>query len=114
MWIARWCGRAEAPGGPGYIRMGSYQGVGKYFFDIKNNVSSNWKDLAFHLGFNAADEDNIAGRNRDDKDRCWDVLEEWQKREGNKATIEVLINALENAGLRSVIDGLRDRFPELQ
>ncbi|KAI8484635.1 X-ray radiation resistance-associated protein 1 [Branchiostoma belcheri] len=111
MWIARCCGRAEAPGGPGFIRMGSYQGVGKYFFFIKENVSSNWKDLAFHLGFNAADEDNIAGRNRDDKSRCWDVLEEWQKREGNKATIEVLINALENAGLRLVVDGLRDRFP---
>ncbi|XP_019644796.1 PREDICTED: p53-induced death domain-containing protein 1-like [Branchiostoma belcheri] len=89
-------------------------GVRKYFFFIKDNVSSNWKDLSFHLGFNAADEDNIAGRNRDDKSRCMDMLQDWQKREGNKATIEVLIDALENANLRLVVDGLRDEFPELQ
>ncbi|KAI8513979.1 positive regulation of extrinsic apoptotic signaling pathway via death domain receptors protein [Branchiostoma belcheri] len=111
MWITLWCGGEEAPGGQGYVVKKNGRGVRKYFFFIKDNVSSNWKDLSFHLGFNAADEDNIAGRNRDDKSRCMDMLQDWQKREGNKATIEVLIDALENANLRLVVDGLRDEFP---
>ncbi|XP_066305159.1 NACHT, LRR and PYD domains-containing protein 12-like [Branchiostoma lanceolatum] len=82
-------------------------GIRKYFYFIKEKVSSDWKDLAFHLRFEQADIDNIDGRNRDDKSRCMDLLEEWLKRNGERATIEVLMEALSEATLQSVVDGLR-------
>ncbi|CAH1256272.1 NLRP3 [Branchiostoma lanceolatum] len=85
----------------------SHAGVRKSFFLIKEGVSSDWKDLAFHLGFGRADIDNIAGRNRDDKSRCMDLLEEWLKRNGERATIEALVDALSEANLQSTVDRLR-------
>ncbi|XP_066268350.1 NLR family CARD domain-containing protein 4-like [Branchiostoma lanceolatum] len=85
----------------------SHSGVRSYFFSIKEKVSSDWKDLAFHLGFEQPDIDNIDGRNRDDKSRCMDLLEEWLKRNGERATIGVLMEALSEANLQSVVDGLR-------
>ncbi|XP_019620283.1 PREDICTED: p53-induced death domain-containing protein 1-like [Branchiostoma belcheri] len=87
------------------------KGVGKYFYFIKKNVSTDWKDLAFHLGFEGADIDNIAGRNRDDKSRCMDMLQEWKKKNGDAATIEVLMEALSEAGLQSVVDDLK-KYPQ--
>ncbi|XP_066271767.1 NLR family CARD domain-containing protein 4-like [Branchiostoma lanceolatum] len=88
-------------------------GVRKYFYYIKEKVSSDWKDLAFHLGFEQPDIDNIDGRNRDDKSRCMDLLEEWLKHNGERATIEVLMEALSEANLQSVVDSLRKEFPEV-
>ncbi|XP_019624714.1 PREDICTED: NLR family CARD domain-containing protein 4-like isoform X2 [Branchiostoma belcheri] len=82
--------------------------VQKYFYYIKENVSSDWRDLAFFLGFRGPDVDNIDGRNRDDKSRCMDLLEEWLKGNGERATIEVLREALSNANLQSVVDGLQE------
>ncbi|XP_066270883.1 NLR family CARD domain-containing protein 4-like [Branchiostoma lanceolatum] len=86
-------------------------GVRKYFFFIKEKVSSDWKDLAFHLGFDRPDIDNIDGRNRDDKSRCMDLLEEWLKRNGERGTTVALMEALIKAKLQSVVDGLRKNFP---
>ncbi|KAI8494515.1 positive regulation of extrinsic apoptotic signaling pathway via death domain receptors protein [Branchiostoma belcheri] len=85
----------------------TFKDVGKYFFFIKENVSTDWKDLAFHLGFLDPDIRNIEGKqaNLDDKSRCMDMLREWQKRGGNSATKEVLTEALSNAGLQRVVDG---------
>ncbi|CAH1252523.1 NLRP12 [Branchiostoma lanceolatum] len=88
-------------------------GVRKYFYYIKEKVSSDWKDLAFHLGFEQLDIDNIDGRNRDDKSHCMDLLEEWLKRNGERATIAALMEALSEANLQSVVDGLRKEFPEV-
>ncbi|XP_078670942.1 uncharacterized protein LOC144911054 [Branchiostoma floridae x Branchiostoma belcheri] len=82
--------------------------VQKYFYYIKENVSSDWRDLAFFLGFRGPDVDNIDGRNRDDKSRCMDLLEEWLKGNRERATIEVLREALINANLQSVVDGLQE------
>ncbi|XP_019624716.1 PREDICTED: protein NLRC5-like isoform X4 [Branchiostoma belcheri] len=82
--------------------------VQKYFYYIKENVSSDWRDLAFFLGFRGPDVDNIDGRNRDDKSRCMDLLEEWLKGNEERATIEVLREALSNANLQSVVDGLQE------
>eukprot|EP00058_Branchiostoma_floridae_P002778 XP_002588266.1 hypothetical protein BRAFLDRAFT_86714 [Branchiostoma floridae] len=92
---------------------GSIYGVHKYFYYIKEKVSSDWKDLAFHLGFEQPDIDNIEGRNRDDKSRCMDLLEEWLKRNGERATIEVLMEALTEANLQSVVDGIRKELLEV-
>ncbi|XP_078598254.1 uncharacterized protein LOC144874211 [Branchiostoma floridae x Branchiostoma japonicum] len=87
--------------------------VRTYFYYIKEKVSSDWKDLAFHLGFEQPDIDNIEGRNRDDKSRCMDLLEEWLKRNGERATLEVLMEALSEANLQSVVDGLRRKLQEV-
>ncbi|XP_019625496.1 PREDICTED: ankyrin-3-like [Branchiostoma belcheri] len=87
----------------------SLERVGKYFYFIKEAVSIDWRDLAFHLGFKWADIDNIASKdgNHDDKSRCMDMLQEWKKKKGDAATIEVLMEALSKAGLQSVVDGLK-------
>ncbi|XP_066282671.1 NLR family CARD domain-containing protein 4-like isoform X2 [Branchiostoma lanceolatum] len=94
-------------------QVSSQTGVRKYFFFAKEKVSSDWKDLAFHLGFGQAEVDNIAGRNRDDKSRCMDLLEEWLKRNGERATIEALMEALSEANLQSTVDGLKSKYPEV-
>ncbi|XP_078695127.1 p53-induced death domain-containing protein 1-like [Branchiostoma floridae x Branchiostoma belcheri] len=85
----------------------SLEGVEKYFYFTKEEVSTDWVDLAFHLGLNWAIIQNIAGRNRDDKSRCMDMLQEWKKKKGDTATIEVLREALSEAGLQSAVDGLK-------
>ncbi|KAI8513078.1 Nlrc4p [Branchiostoma belcheri] len=102
---------AEGQGATG--QSGETAGVHKYFFYVKDNVSSDWKDLAFHLDFRRSDVNNIEGRNRDDKSRCMDLLEEWLKGNGERATIEVLMEALSKANLQSVVDGLRKKLQEV-
>ncbi|XP_078598216.1 NLR family CARD domain-containing protein 4-like [Branchiostoma floridae x Branchiostoma japonicum] len=102
---------AEGQGAAGHT--GETAGVRKYFYYTKEKVSSDWKDLAFHLGFEQPNIDNIEGRNRDDKSRCMDLLEEWLKRNGERATIEVLMEALSEANLQSVVDGLRRKLQEV-
>eukprot|EP00058_Branchiostoma_floridae_P021329 XP_002606819.1 hypothetical protein BRAFLDRAFT_82460 [Branchiostoma floridae] len=91
----------------------SATGVRKSFFLVKEEVSSDWKDLAFHLDFRRSDTDNIESRNRDDKSRCMDLLEEWLKRNGERATIEVLMEALSEAKLQSTVDSLRNKYPDV-
>ncbi|XP_078598251.1 NLR family CARD domain-containing protein 4-like [Branchiostoma floridae x Branchiostoma japonicum] len=102
---------AEGHGAAGHP--GESAGVRAYFYSTKEKVSSDWKDLAFHLGLEQPDIDNIEGRNRDDKSRCMDLLEEWLKHNGERATIEVLMEALSEANLQSVVDGLRRKLQEL-
>ncbi|XP_035700355.1 tripartite motif-containing protein 2-like [Branchiostoma floridae] len=85
--------------------------VGRYFLFIKNRVSSDWKDLAWCLGFETPDIENIDGKHRDDKSRCMDLLQQWYKREGNTATIHVLMEALQDAELQHVVDSLKDKYP---
>ncbi|XP_078612805.1 p53-induced death domain-containing protein 1-like [Branchiostoma floridae x Branchiostoma japonicum] len=92
---------------------GTSKGVEMYFFFIKSHVSTDWKDLAFHLGIKWATIRNIAGRNRDDKSCCMDMLQEWKKREGDAATTGVLMKALSEAELQSVVDGLKKKFPDI-
>ncbi|XP_066299684.1 tripartite motif-containing protein 3-like [Branchiostoma lanceolatum] len=91
----------------------STQGVGRYFCFIKNKVSSDWKDLAWCLGFETSDIENIDGKHRDDKSRCMDLLQQWYKQKGNNATIHVLMEALQDAELQHVVDSLKDKYPEL-
>ncbi|XP_078662206.1 uncharacterized protein LOC144906117 [Branchiostoma floridae x Branchiostoma belcheri] len=91
----------------------SIQGVRRYFVFIKNKVSSDWKDLAWCLGFETPDIKNINGKEHDDKSRCMELLQEWHKRKGSEATIHVLMEALKNAQLQLVVDSLKEEYPEL-
>ncbi|XP_066301082.1 uncharacterized protein [Branchiostoma lanceolatum] len=88
-------------------------GVGTYFHFIKEKVAPDWKDLAVLLKFEGPDINNIASRNKDGKSSCLDMLWEWRKLEGNAATIDVLMTALSEAKLQSVVDGLRKKYPEI-
>ncbi|CAH1241597.1 TRIM3 [Branchiostoma lanceolatum] len=90
----------------------SKQGVKRYFSFIKNRVSSDWKDLAWHLDFDTPDIENIDGKHRDDKSRCMDLLQQWYKQKGNNATMKVLIKALQDAELQHVVDSLKDNYPD--
>ncbi|KAI8514045.1 hypothetical protein Bbelb_083690 [Branchiostoma belcheri] len=89
----------------------STQGVKRCFIFIKNKVSSDWKDLAWCLGFDTPDIENIEGKRRDDKSRCMELLQEWHKRKGNAATIHVLMEALKDAELQHVVDSLKEKYP---
>ncbi|KAI8513952.1 positive regulation of extrinsic apoptotic signaling pathway via death domain receptors protein [Branchiostoma belcheri] len=93
---------------------GDLEGIEKYFHFTKEEVSTDWVDVAFHLGAKWSTIVNIAGRNRDDKSRCMDMLQEWKKKRGDAATIEVLMEALSEAGLQSVVDGLKNKFPDIE
>ncbi|CAH1255373.1 Hypp1521 [Branchiostoma lanceolatum] len=101
----------ESPVPPAKRRRVSQRSVDKYFFFIKKRVSTGWKDLADCLGLGWEDVKNISGRNPDDQSRCRDMLEVWQGQEGNAATLEVLMEALSEAGLQKVVDGLKKKYP---
>ncbi|CAH1261695.1 MFHAS1 [Branchiostoma lanceolatum] len=84
-----------------------------HFHFIKEAVASDWKDLGFFLGFESAAINNISHRNHDDKSRCMDLLEEWEKLWKKEATTEALMAALSKAGLQKVLDEQKRKFPEL-
>ncbi|XP_078658620.1 THO complex subunit 1-like [Branchiostoma floridae x Branchiostoma belcheri] len=90
------------------------QGVKRYFFFIKKQVSSDWKDLAECLEFETPDIENIEGKCRDDKSRCMELLQQWHKQKGNAATIPVLMEALHEADLKHVVDSLKDKYPGMR
>ncbi|XP_078697458.1 uncharacterized protein LOC144925355 [Branchiostoma floridae x Branchiostoma belcheri] len=82
--------------------------VRRHFFFIKEKVSVHWRDVAHLLDFTRSDIDNIQYKqaNRDAKDCCMDMLEQWRKRRGNAATLQVLLQALTKAGLQDIVDEL--------
>ncbi|XP_035661036.1 uncharacterized protein LOC118405597 [Branchiostoma floridae] len=86
----------------------SGEDVRRHFFFIKENVSTDWKDLAHLLGFTRPDIDSIQYKpaNRDAKDCCMDMLEAWRRRRGDAATLQVLLRALTEAGLQDIVDKL--------
>ncbi|XP_078587226.1 uncharacterized protein LOC144868635 [Branchiostoma floridae x Branchiostoma japonicum] len=86
----------------------------KYIFYIKKEVSDKWKDLAGFLGFDPSTIANIAGRNSDDISHCGDMLGEWQRWKRDKATMDVLIEALTDAELGGIVNELKRKFPELK
>ncbi|CAH1243770.1 THOC1 [Branchiostoma lanceolatum] len=98
---------AAQPVKTGESKTSQQKSVREYFFFVKEKVSSDWKDLALFLDLEDSGIRNIANRNPDDKSRCMDMLEVWVRRRGGGATLEVLMEALSNAGLQNVADGLR-------
>ncbi|CAH1249880.1 LRRIQ4 [Branchiostoma lanceolatum] len=86
----------------------SGEDVQRHFHFIKENVSVHWKDLAGFLGFRRPDIDTIQYKpaNRDAKDCCMDMLEQWRRRRGDAATLQVILRALTEAGLQDVVDQL--------
>ena len=52
--------------------------------------------------------DNIDADHSAYREKAWKVLQKWKQKEGNGATVGILINALEEIGRRDVIEKLRD------
>eukprot|EP00058_Branchiostoma_floridae_P002994 XP_002588482.1 hypothetical protein BRAFLDRAFT_63430 [Branchiostoma floridae] len=86
----------------------------RYFDFIKENASTDWRNLASYLGVGWADIKRIEVRKPDDKSRCMDMLEQWRRRNGNGATVEVLMRALFKAGQNDTLEGLQYEYPELR
>ncbi|XP_078702593.1 uncharacterized protein LOC144928265 [Branchiostoma floridae x Branchiostoma belcheri] len=89
-------------------RPSSSEDVRRHFFFVRENVSVHWRDLAHLLDFTRSDIDTIQYKqaNRDAKDCCMDMLEQWRTRRGNAATLQVLLQALTEAGLQDTVDQL--------
>ena len=62
---------------------------------ICGDVGADWKYLAARLGLSLAEISNIDADSRDSREKVYNVIEKWLKREGIEATIGRLINALE-------------------
>ncbi|KAI8498362.1 hypothetical protein Bbelb_235640 [Branchiostoma belcheri] len=79
--------------------------VSAYFYGVKEDVSTDYRDLALFLGI--TDTRNIESRNTDATSCCLDVLQTWKRTKGHQATVEVLLQALTSAKLESAADNLR-------
>eukprot|EP00058_Branchiostoma_floridae_P019006 XP_002604495.1 hypothetical protein BRAFLDRAFT_79206 [Branchiostoma floridae] len=90
------------------------KGVNRYFNCIKDETRKGWRDLARHLEFTRTDINTIGAKHPSDASCCLDMLEVWQKRRGSAATIDVLIDALYEAELHTVVDSLRIKYPDFQ
>ena len=75
---------------------------------ICGEIGVNWRDLCAFLGFESALIDNIDVDYSAYREKAWKVLQKWKQKEGNRATVGILIKALERIGRRDVVDKLRD------
>ncbi|XP_035660052.1 uncharacterized protein LOC118404806, partial [Branchiostoma floridae] len=69
-----------------------------YFDDVIEQVSNKWDDLARRLGFHDNEIKVIRELERDLDHRCREMLTRWRNREGSRATLQLLKQALENIG----------------
>ncbi|XP_078664045.1 uncharacterized protein LOC144907114 [Branchiostoma floridae x Branchiostoma belcheri] len=82
--------------------------VKEYFEAVRKGASNKWDYLADKLGF---DDDEIKGIRIDEHSqghRCREVLNRWRNREGRKATLQVLKQALIDIGERRTAESLEE------
>ena len=71
---------------------------------VANKVNASWKKLARGLGLTQAEIKNIEIEDKDDQERCCNVLDTWCQRHGAEAKIKKLMKTLTDAGLANVND----------
>ncbi|XP_072543242.1 THO complex subunit 1 [Salminus brasiliensis] len=76
--------------------------------EIAAKLGSQWRSLADQLEMKAAEIREIESDSEDVDLQAKMLLVAWQDREGNQATMESLIAALNAAGFTSIADGLSD------
>ncbi|CAH3147686.1 unnamed protein product [Pocillopora meandrina] len=79
-----------------------------HIWSIRVAVGAEWRHLGAVLGLESALMDNIDADHSAYREKAWKVLQKWKQKEGNGATVGILINALEEIGRRDVIEKLRD------
>ncbi|XP_035659436.1 uncharacterized protein LOC118404469 [Branchiostoma floridae] len=72
--------------------------VQKHFDYVIEEISHKWDDMARKLGFHDNKIKEIQDSERDHSHRCREILTRWRNREGRKATLQVLKQALKNIG----------------
>ncbi|KAI8491284.1 hypothetical protein Bbelb_309170 [Branchiostoma belcheri] len=87
--------------------------VQKYFDKVSNGVSHKWDDLAPKLGFSENEIKGIRTDERNQDRRCREMLHRWRNREGSRATLQDLKQALVDIGERRTkesLEGELDRY----
>ncbi|XP_078682078.1 NLR family CARD domain-containing protein 4-like isoform X3 [Branchiostoma floridae x Branchiostoma belcheri] len=80
--------------------------VQEYFDKVIKGISNKWDDLARKLGFNRNEIKGIKTDEPDQDHRCREVLDRWRNREGRKATLQVLKQALIDIDERATAESL--------
>ena len=73
---------------------------------VSVEIGANWRHLGAVLGLESALMNNIEKDHTECYERAWKVLEKWKERNGNGATVEILINALLKIGRKDAVQKL--------
>ena len=74
---------------------------------LSDHIGKNWKKVARELKFPPTDVDAIEYKARDDlKEQIHLFFEAWKMREGSRATVKMLVDALKEANLQGILDEL--------
>ena len=76
-------------------------------FGICGAVGENWRDLGTVLGIESGTMHDINETHHACRERARKLLLKWKQKEGSEATVEILINALEQIERKDVIGKLR-------
>ena len=72
---------------------------------LSDHIGKNWKKVARELKFSPTDVDAIEYKARDDlKEQIHLFFEAWKMREGSRATVKMLDDALKKANLQGILD----------
>ena len=77
-----------------------------HIFTICKEVGPNWRDLGTILKIDSVLMDSIEAKHSNCRELARKVLQKWKQREGSRATVGILIDALEKIERRDVVDKL--------
>ena len=78
-----------------------------HIFAICKEVGPSWRDMGIILKIDSALMGIIEANHSDCRELARKVLHKWKQREGSRATVGILIDALEKIERRDVVDKLR-------
>ena len=81
-----------------------------YIDRISNELVGDWKRVSVQLGLRQANIDRIEAENIDSREKTYQALLFWCRKEGPRATVGLLVRALENAGRRDVSEMLKSEY----
>ncbi|KAI8493687.1 hypothetical protein Bbelb_286080 [Branchiostoma belcheri] len=83
----------------------------KAFRIVQKNLGNDWLNLALCLGLSYVEVQQI----KREQDLIWQirtVLEKWRHKEGRKATLEILLSALEETGRKDIADSVEEQLSD--
>ena len=85
------------------------QGIPSGYLELVTGMIHHiWQRVGLKLGFKLIELESIRSRNQDDPEQSiHSMFSKWQERDGAGATIDTLINALEELGLNGIVARLR-------
>ena len=75
-----------------------------HIWSILGEVGADWRNLGTVLGLESALLNNIEADHSECRERARKVLEKWKQKNGNGATVEILINALNEIDRKDVAE----------